>query len=217
MCSLPVVWPEAKLWWRYEDNGDLLQRSCVHTEALGASDPALGHCHPTPPQETPGHSRASLGQPPGGCHCSFLLSPGAHKVLFVPSKSLFSQSYVSSGGSMVGLMVTFSLMPYPSLWYPEPLPLSAHCWPVPPQEMLKHSKAGLAQFLWGLLVYTKILFESLEHLWWVWGLILNTILPLLPSCWGFSFALGHEVSFIEFNIYLDLTFKLNFVKILFSY
>ena len=38
------------------------------------------------------------------CLCSFLLGPGAHKLLFVPSKSLFHQSYVSSGGSMVGLM-----------------------------------------------------------------------------------------------------------------
>ena len=30
------------------------------------------------------------------------------------------------------------------------------------------------------------LFEPSEHLWQVWGLILNVILPLLPSCWGFS-------------------------------
>ena len=30
----------------------------------------------------------------------------------------------------------------------------------------------------------------------VWGLILNVILPLLLSCWGFSFALGHGVSFL---------------------
>ena len=29
-------------------------------------------------------------------HCSFLLDPGAHKVSFVPSKSLFPQSCVSS-------------------------------------------------------------------------------------------------------------------------
>ena len=29
---------------------------------------------------------------------------------------------------------------------------------------------------------------SSEHLWWVWGLILNRISPLLPSCWGLSFA-----------------------------
>ena len=35
-------------------------------------------------------------------HCSFLLGPGVHKVLFVPSKSLFPQSCVSSGSSMVG-------------------------------------------------------------------------------------------------------------------
>ena len=42
--------------------------------------------------------------------CSFLLSPGVHKVLFVPSKSLFPQSCVSSGNSMVGLMATSSKM-----------------------------------------------------------------------------------------------------------
>ena len=29
-------------------------------------------------------------------HCSFLLGPGAHKVLFVPCKTLFLQSYVNS-------------------------------------------------------------------------------------------------------------------------
>ena len=34
-----------------------------------------------------------------------------------------------------------------------------------------------------------------EHLWWVCGLFLNVISPLLPSCWGFSFALGCRVSF----------------------
>ena len=61
-------------------------------------------------------------------HCSFLLSSGAHKVLFVPSKSLFPQSCVSSSSSMVGLMVTSSKrrnlggsLPYPSLLHPESL------------------------------------------------------------------------------------------------
>ena len=39
-------------------------------------------------------------------HCSFLLGPDVYKVLFVPYKSLFPQSCGSSGGSMVGLMVT---------------------------------------------------------------------------------------------------------------
>ena len=58
-------------------------------------------------------------------HCSFLLGPGAHKVLFVPSKSLFCQSCVSSGGSMVGLMVTSSKRAYttPRSAASRPLPL----------------------------------------------------------------------------------------------
>ena len=38
------------------------------------------------------------------------------------------------------------------------------------------------------------LLEASEHLWQEWGLILNVNSPLLPSCWGFSFALGHGVS-----------------------
>ena len=45
----------------------------------------------------------------------------------------------------------------------------------------------------------KVLFEPSEHLQWVRGLILilDTILPLLSSFWGFSFSLGHEVSFFH--------------------
>ena len=71
------------------------------------------------------------------------------------------------------------------------VPGAGHCWPVPLQE------AALAQSLVGSLGpgVHKVLFEPSEHLWWVWGLILNAILPLLPTCWGFSFALGHGVSF----------------------
>ena len=40
-----------------------------------------------------------------------------------------------------------------------------------------------------------VLCEPSELLWRVWGLIQNAILPLLPSSWGFSFALGRGVSF----------------------
>ena len=64
-----------------------------------------------PPLETPGHSWASLGQSLVGS-CSLLLSPGVHKVLFVPSRSLSFQSCVSSGGSGVGLMATSSKRAY---------------------------------------------------------------------------------------------------------
>ena len=63
-------------------------------------------------------------------HCSLLLGPGAHKVLFVPSKILFLQSCVSSGGSMVGLMVTSSKRAYAiprSAVLRAPAPTAGHC------------------------------------------------------------------------------------------
>ena len=42
--------------------GTSFKRSHSHTAALSAPNPASGHHQPTPPPETPGHSRASLGQ-----------------------------------------------------------------------------------------------------------------------------------------------------------
>ena len=57
-------------------------------------------------------------------HCSFLLCPGIHKFLFVPSKSLFPQSCVSSGGSGgVSGNIVQRPMPYPSLLHTEFLSL----------------------------------------------------------------------------------------------
>ena len=38
---------------------------------------------------------------------------------------------------------------------------------------------------------TQGVFEPSERLWWGMGLILNMILPLLLSCWGFFIALGY--------------------------
>ena len=55
------------------------KRSRACTAALGASDPAAGHCQPMPLPDTPRHSQASQGQSLW-VHCSFLLGPGAHKV-----------------------------------------------------------------------------------------------------------------------------------------
>ena len=50
------------------------KRPRAHTAARRAWDPAAGHRQPTPLLETPGHSRASLGQSLVG---SLLLSPGS--------------------------------------------------------------------------------------------------------------------------------------------
>ena len=83
-----------------------------------------------------------------------------------------------------------------------PGPVAGHCWPVPPQESRKHSKAGLAQSVWPLGPGAhKVLFAPSHRLSRVRGLILNMILALPPSCWGFSFALGCGVS----SFWWDLT------------
>ena len=107
-----------------EDNGDCLHKILCITAALNAPTLPADHCWPTLPLETPGHSQAILGQSPGSL-LLFLLGPGAHKVLFVPSKCLFPQFCVSSGGSMVGLMATSSKRAYATsrLLHPDPLPL----------------------------------------------------------------------------------------------
>ena len=86
-------------------------------------------------------------------------------------------------------------MPHLGLLHPEPRPYS--------RPLLTRTSAGGTQTLKGRsgLVSVgspgvhKVLFEPSEHLWQVWSLILNMILPLLPSFWGFSFALGCGVSF----------------------
>ena len=79
--------------------------------------------------DTPGQVWASLSLG----RCSFLLSPGGHKVLSVPSKSLFPQSCVSSCGSMVGIMAISSKKVYAiprSIATRAPAFLAGHCWPI---------------------------------------------------------------------------------------
>ena len=87
------------------------KRSHAHTATLSAPNPAAGHLQPTPLLETPGHSWASLGQSLVG---SLLLSPVSWctQDSVCALQGLFSQSCVSSGGSMVGLMATSSKRAY---------------------------------------------------------------------------------------------------------
>ena len=98
--------------------------------------------------ETPRHSGASLGQSLVGSLLLFL-GPGGHNISFVPSKSLFPQSCVSSIGSMVELMATSSKRAYaiPRSAVPRAPALgteAGHCWPVLPQETLKHSSGSVS-------------------------------------------------------------------------
>ena len=146
---------------------------------------------PMPLLETPGHLRASLSQ---SLVWSLLLSPGPreHKVLFVPSESVSPVLCKLWGlyGGVNGDLLQEGLYHTQVYCTQSPCPCKVHCWP--PHEMLKqfcHSLCGVS-VSW----CTQRLLESPEHLWQVWALILNTISPLLLSCWGFSFALGHGVS-----------------------
>ena len=55
-----------------------------------------------------------------------------------------SASYVSSGSSTVGLMVTSSKRTYAILTPRAPVPVADHCQPIPLQETLKHSSVSLS-------------------------------------------------------------------------
>ena len=111
------------------------------------SNPAAGHHQPMPLPESPGHSWASLGQ---SLVDSLLPSPRpCYAEDFICSlQESVSQSCVSSGGSVVGLMVISSKRAYaiPRSATPRsPAPEAVHCWPIPHR---RHSNIVLSQSLW---------------------------------------------------------------------
>ena len=143
-----------------EDNGDLLQKvSCTHCHTQCPNSEAGHICHRL--LDTHGQVWVSLLLD----HCSFFLGPYAHKFLFLPSKSLFPQSCVSSGSSVLGLMVTSSKSPCPGLATQSPCPCS--------RPLLTCTSPGDTQILKGKSGSVsavspdthKILFESSENLW----------------------------------------------------
>ena len=78
-------------------------------------------------------------------HCSFLLSPDVHKVVCALQESV-SQSCVSSGSSMVGLIVTSFKRAYAisrSAAPRVPIPELGHSWPIPLQEILRHNSGSV--------------------------------------------------------------------------
>ena len=132
-----------------EDNDDLLQKFPCYTQwPLPCSRPPLTHA-------STGDSRTLIGKS-GSVSCGvtapFCWVLGVRKVLFVPSKSLFPQSCVSSGSSMVGLMVTSSKRAYaiPMSTAPRAPPLQLST--ANPYLHRRHSDTVLSQSLWGLWV-----------------------------------------------------------------
>ena len=88
-------------------------------------------------------------------HWSFLLGPGAHNLLFVPSKSLFPQSCVSSGTSLVGLMVTSSKRAYVIPRSTTPRAPALQQSTADPYLHRRHSNTVLSQSLWGHWVLVR--------------------------------------------------------------
>ena len=171
-----------------------LKRFHVYTAALSA--PPCSKPGPTPLPQTPGHSGASPGQPFLG---SLLLSPGSWCTQgFVcalpesvsPVLCKFQRLY----GGVNGDLLQEGLCHTQVCCIQSPCPCG--------RPLLTHTSAGDTETQFWLSLCgvsgswcAQSLSEPLEHLWRVWGLILNMISPLLPSCWGFSFALGRVVSF----------------------
>ena len=92
-----------------------------------------------------------------------------------------------------------------------------HCWPIPPQETLKHSEPSLALSLWVLLLCTRFGLSPLSISGRLWGLILNAVSTLLPSCWSFSFAFGCGYLFlVGSNILLLMVIQQRVVILEFS-
>ena len=99
----------------------------------------------------------------------------------------------NSDSSMVGLMETSFKGAYatPGSAVPRaPPPVTGYCCPRPPQKTPKHSKAGLAQSLWVLLVHTKLCLSPLSILLHMrFDSKQNFASPAVLL--GLSFVLGH--------------------------
>ena len=127
LCSLPVICLGPNYGGGNEDNGYLLRKvPCMYCY-IQCSQPCRGP--PTPPLETPGHSQASLSQSLVG---SLRLSPGSWctQGSVCALQESISQSCVSSGRSVVGLMATSSKRAYAILKSAAPrapAPVAVHC------------------------------------------------------------------------------------------
>ena len=131
------------------------RRSHAGTATLRAPSPAAGHRRPTPPPETPGHSQQVWVSLLWG-RCSFLMGPGAQGSVCALQESV-SQSCVSSGGPMVGLMATSSKRAYAICKCPVPRALSLQHSTADSYLHRRHSNTVLSQSLWGpwVLVHTR--------------------------------------------------------------
>ena len=141
LCSLPVIWPEAKLCWGdNDDNGDLLQKVPCMPPTLEQATANLHHCQRL--LDTPGQVWICL-------FVGSLLSPGSwciqgsvsalqESVSPVLCKFCWLYGGVSGDFLQEGLCHTRSTVPRAHA------PVAVHCWPIPPQETHKHSSVSVS-------------------------------------------------------------------------
>ena len=155
-----------------------LKRALARTAAPSAPDPAGASVDPC----LLWRLLDTYGQVWGSLlwrHCSLLWGPDVHEVLFAPSKSLckFWQLYGAVNGDLQeGLchtQVCCTRSPCPCN---RPL---LTCTSAGDTQTPKGRSGSVSVGSPGM---HKVLFEPSAHLWWAWGLILNAISALLPSC-----------------------------------
>ena len=165
LCSLPVVWPEAKLWWRW----------C--SIMITSFKVPAGYYQPMPLQEIPGHARASLGQSLMG---SLLLSPGSWCTqVFVGALQEFVSSVLCKFwwlyGGVSGNLLKEGLCHCQVYCTQRPYPLQQSTADL--YFYRRHSNRVLAQSLWGLWVLVCTRF--------VWGLQVSLVVTGFDSKWDF--------------------------------
>ena len=122
LCSLPAFYLGPNYGGGNEDNGNIPQKIpglyCHSPCPQPCSRPPLTHAFAR-------ESRTPTGKPPVG---SLFLSPGSWCTRFCCAlQESISQSYVSSGRSIVGLMVTSSKRTYAIPTSRTPVPVGEHC------------------------------------------------------------------------------------------
>ena len=153
------------------------KRSCACTATLSAPKPAAGHRWPVPSQATPGHSRASLGQSPVG---SLLLSPGSWCTQGFVCALQGSVSPVLCKfwwlcGGVNGDLLQEGLCHTQICCTHSPCPCSRPLLTCTSAEDTQTLKGRSGSTSTGSPGAHNVLFEPLEHLCWVWDLILNII------------------------------------------
>ena len=137
LCFLPAIYLGPNYGGGNENNGELPQKSHACMAMLSAPNLAAGYHQPSLCWRLLDTHRQVQDSLLCG-HCSFLLGPDALLLcplrVYFPVLCKFWQLY----GGVIGDLLQEGLC-QPKYAAPRaPVPVAVYCWPIPPQEMLKH-------------------------------------------------------------------------------